>query len=120
MQYLKQVIFGLLLSVILMSCNFDPKERFAKKQQIGTCQENDGMVTFEVLLYSDSTFYIPSTQILDYSFGKFTIRGENILFETEGGETHMCEKYLYIRKADTIKPILCSEKNSESLFIFFD
>jgi hypothetical protein len=113
--------FFCFIAMGITSCNSNPKEKFLLKKQIGVCQEIDGMVTFEAKLYSDSTFYIPSNDLyINYSFGEFHIKKDTVLFITNGGETHLCEKYLYIQKANRLEPFYCKKTNTNNLQIFFD
>jgi hypothetical protein len=91
----------------LVSCSNDPKNRFGAKIKIGLCQENQGIVTYEAQLYADSTFYIPSDIVIDYSYGTFNITGDTILFKTIGGEKHLCDKYKIANDKFTWNPIDC-------------
>jgi hypothetical protein len=111
-----------LATFLFTSCNFDPKDKFMAKQEIGICQSNHGMVTYEAVLYSDSTFYIPTSTLIDFSFGEFHIKEDTFLFTTRGGDVNLCEKYSYTRSKDNskwydLKPLAC--ETNKSLNILF-
>ena len=91
----------LIAILILVSCKGDPKNEYAKKIKIGICQENQGMVTFEAALYSDSTFYQSGHSWIGYSYGEFKLRKGSIIFKTLGGEKNFCPKYTYDQKSNS-------------------
>jgi hypothetical protein len=84
--------------LFLASCDFDPKDEYSKKNKIGSCQENEGMSTFEADLYSDSTFYQYSDPLTKYSYGEFKLNSRGITFNTLGGEQNLCPEYIYDNK----------------------
>lgn len=84
------ILFGVLL-LGLSSC--EPKNEYTEKSVIGELYENQGMVTYEGKLYSDSTFYIPSARMVNFSTGKFKITGDTIEFITEGGTKILSDVY---------------------------
>jgi hypothetical protein len=105
---------------VTASCDSDPGEKFSSKEQIGECHADQGMVVFDAGLYSDSTFYIAAQKpYIGYAFGRFRINKDTLVFITEGGEKHLCEKYLYNRAANRLEPLRCRYGNNESLQIFF-
>ena len=105
-----KLIICLVTLITFVSCNFEPKQEFAKKKVIGLCQENQGMITCEIRLYNDSTFYLPSDKgFIKYSFGEFKIKKDTFYFLTKGGEINLCDKYL-INKNELI-PFSCTNSN---------
>lgn len=95
-------IYRLLIALLFFtSCKADPKDKFSKKIKIGVCQENQGMVTFEADLYSDSTFYQPGNPLVDYSYGEFKLNSHGITFNTVGDEQNFCPAYIYDYKSNS-------------------
>ena len=81
---MKQKLLLFFTTLLVFSCKTEPTAVFAAKTKIGSISENQGMTTYEGFLYSDSTFYFPS-DLLDFSTGTFSIRGDIVTFKTTGG-----------------------------------
>ncbi|RZJ73290.1 hypothetical protein [Flavobacterium sp.] len=91
-------------------CCTNQEKRFASKTQIGLCQQTQGMIAYEVKLYSDSTFYLPPDEaFIDESYGKFHIEKDTVFFETKSAESDLCATYFYDRSKQILVPIDCSD-----------
>jgi hypothetical protein len=91
--------------ILLISCNTEPKAKFAKKQPIATCQENQGMVTYEVFLYDDATFYLPSNTLVGFSSGNYKWMQNEIQFNTTSGTKNLCKSYWLDTSNNILQPL---------------
>ncbi len=105
---MKAAKFALLTIVFAtISCRNSASD-FTSKKQIGVCQQNQGMIAYEVFLYADSTFYLPSDNaFIEESYGDFRIKNDTVYFNTTGGELSLCERYRLNRENDLLVPIDC-------------
>lgn len=94
-----------IIVLFFTSCGGDPGDEFSRKEIVGVCQENQGMVTWEANLYMDSTFYQPGNPLVGYSYGKFGLSEQGITFITLGGEQNFCSSYKYDPKSDHYYPM---------------
>jgi hypothetical protein len=95
------VIFFFLIGLFL---DFKHKNEFDKKDYWAICIENQGMITHEIYLCNDSTFY---TNILTESiFGRYAIKGDMIYFYPPYNHLNsICNVYTFENKKGVLFPI---------------
>lgn len=82
---------------------------------IGELFQNQGMVTYEGKLNADSTFYIPSQGLVNFSAGKFRIFSDTIEFVTEQGADVLFDVYTIDTAQGKIYPL--RTELDESLYL---
>ena len=90
-KYLVLIIF----IICAISCSSISKDNYKNKKLIATCQENQGMITYEVFLYNDLTFYQEENTLVDKSYGEYNFTWDGIEFNTKGGQINLCKKYKF-------------------------
>lgn len=91
---LKIKLLIITLSSLLFSCSVEDKGKFDKKNVVGEISDPFGMATYQVFLYDDSTFYLPSEgTIVHWGEGIFSINEDTISFVTTRGEAALFNRY---------------------------
>jgi hypothetical protein len=106
-----------LLVLTSISCDRISKNDYANKKLIATCQENQGIVTFETFLYGDSTFYQEGNDLIKKSYGTFSLTLTGINFKTIGGQQNLCNNYKFDSSRQILLPI---DNSSDHLNIYFE
>jgi len=112
------VLILLLLSIVILYFSFSyvfylrKISDYQKKTHMGICSDNQGMVTYDIILNADSTFY---TEILgEYYFGEYYRAGGKIFF-TNAEEIGICDVYILSHTN-----ILLPRKNSHYEQLIFE
>lgn len=88
-----------MITLSVSSC--ENAEKFKDKECIGKINDPFGMGTYEILLFKDSSFYLPSEgSILHWAEGSYSINGDTLRFKIARGESHLSQKK-YIISEDT-------------------
>lgn len=112
---MKYYLFSSLLLLGICSC--EPKSEYAQKEIIGSLYEDQGMTTYEGNLYSDSTFHIPSSGLINYSAGKFKVSGDTIHFISKQGTKILLGSYLFDTTKSQIFPL--NPENTEGVYLYW-
>ena len=89
-----------MITLIFSSC--ENTEKFKDKECIGKINDPFGMATYEILLFEDSSFYLPSEgTIVHWAEGSYSIKSDTMSFKVSRGKSELSEKK-YIISEDTI------------------
>ncbi len=86
---------------------------YKKKTKWAICFDNQGMITHEIILNNDFTYY---TKLFNkYYFGTYTFK-DNIVHFNNFNDLNICEFYK-LKNNSYLTPINCQLKNEDLIFI---